>query len=163
MATLNLPTGVRAAVWRLVKAQLQNDPTLQSADVTLLFFDGEASRQMIALQADIPKPNVIFLATLGRMSWFNEQAQSGALVISYRASIDSTDDEDLLNLQEAIEGALYPADSFAFHQSLVDAGAVTGQPAFLSPLSAQQNTAGVSGLLQPTGQIVIEVARPLGP
>jgi hypothetical protein len=111
----------------------------------------------------VPKPNIVFLATLGRMSWFTERSQAGALVISYRCSIDSTDDEDLLNLQEAIEGVFYPSDDFAFQQSLITAGAVTGQAEFPQPLNLPQSSAGTSGLLLPTGQIVIEVERGFTP
>lgn len=163
MATLNLPVGARVAVWRLVKAQLLADPGLAAAGVKLVFFDGATDRQAVADQADAPKPNVTFLATLGRMSWFTERSHSGALVISYRVAIDSTDDEDLLNLQEALEGVFYPSDDFAFHQSLVAAGAVTGEALFASPLSLPQSSAGGSGLLMPTGQIVLDVERTFPP
>jgi hypothetical protein len=163
MATLNLPIGGRVAVWRLVKAAIQADPILQAAEIAQVFFDGSSDRTALQSPDNVTGPTVFWLATLGRMSWFNEQSQSGALVISYQVVIPSTDDEDLLNVQEAIEAVFYPADNFVFHQSLINASAVTGEALFAQPLTAPIATAGSSGLLKPSGQIVLEVIRPLGP
>lgn len=159
MASLNLPDGARVAVWRLVKQQLRGDATLAASGVELVFFEGDLSRDTLTALRDRGGPAVLFLATLGRMAWFTERSMSGALVVSYQVLIPGLDDEDALNLQEAIEAALYPADGHAFEQSLVDAGAVTGQPIFASPLTMQPATAGTSGLLQPTGQFVLDIER----
>ena len=157
MSTLYLPDGVRATVWRLVKARLKADLILnQPRDMALVFFDGtrDATRSL----ADYAGPTILFLATVGRQEWYTERSIGGALVISYQVKIPDLDDEDLLNLQEAIEGAFYPDDEGVFQQSLFDAG-VTALPQFVQPLALSPQTAGMSGMLTPSGQIVIGVER----
>jgi hypothetical protein len=165
MSTLYLPDGVRTAVWRLVKAQLRADTVLSRPFITQVFFEGAGDREEIqSLQSYGTDVVVRYLCTLGSMSWWNERSQVGALVVSYETFVRSLDDEDALNVQEAIESALYPDDGFAFHQSLIDAyapgvGAVTGQPHFVTPLTTPLSAAGREGTFRPTGQFVIEVER----
>jgi hypothetical protein len=161
MATLNLPTSAPAAVWRLVKARLKADPALDAAGVRLLFFEGD--RDPTADVASLPGPAVVFVAGLGGLSWWTERAQAGSLLVTYQAALDGLDDEDPLNLEWAIEAALYPDDGFAFHQSLIEAGAVTGQPEFGQPLNLQPSDAGRAGRFTPAGQFAVKVERGFAP
>lgn len=166
MATLYLPDGVRTAVWRLVKARLRADPVLSRRDViTQVFFEGSVDRTTLKALDEYETPVAIrYLATLGRMDWADERSMKGELVVSYEVFVRSLDDEDVFNVQEAIEAALYPADNHAFEQSLIDAGgasdgATTGQARFSQPATQPIAVAGREGVFRPTGQFTIEVKR----
>jgi hypothetical protein len=165
MSTLYLPDGVRTAVWRLVKAQLRTDPVLSREFITQVFFEGPADRKATtSLDEYGTDVAVRYLASLGRMVWADERSMEGDLIVSYEVFVRSLDDEDVFNVQEAIESALYPADNHAFEQSLIDAGgdfggATTGQARFSQPTSQALAGAGRDGVFRPTGQFVIEVKR----
>jgi hypothetical protein len=157
MSTLYLPDGVRVAVWRLVKARLRADATLAQPPVRLIFFEG--TRDATESIGDEPGPAIIFLASMGPLAWNTEREMVGALIVDYQVKVPGTDDEDVLNLQEAIEAALYP-DGDDFRQSLIDAGAQTGQPEFTRPMALPQSAAGRAGMFVPTGQFVVRTLRP---
>jgi hypothetical protein len=166
MASYDLPTSPYTAVWRLIKTRLKEDIVFQDANVTLLFFEGD--RDVTTDTDSLPRPSIVFLASQGRMSWFSAASQSGALIVSYQVVVGTIDDEDMLNLQSALATALYPNDNNVFHQSLIDAvephsAAVTGQPLFMQPTTTSMMAAGKAGMLQPTGQFVVEVEQRFAP
>jgi hypothetical protein len=76
---------------------------------------------------------------------------------------NSTPAKNLLAQIETPIETLYPADNFAFGQSLVNAGAVTGRPLFSQPLSAPMSVAGRDGVMRTVGAFTIEVDRFLNP
>jgi hypothetical protein len=162
MATLDLPDDPRTAVWRLIVARLQADAALAGAVPTWLVWDGASDSN--ADLASKRAPVLRLYPVLGPMSWYSAESQQGALVVAVEAYIPGLDCEDVLNLQGAIEAALYPqadADQFAFQRSLVAAGAVTGYILFGQPLSQPPPQAGGSGAFRPMGTFRVDVERRL--
>lgn len=157
MATLNLPDSPRVLVWRLVKARLQADAVLAASGVALMFYDGTPDDEE-DLQA-VEGAALRFYPTNGSQKWFDPSSQSGVLSVAMESNLPTTDAEDVLNLQGAVELALYPADGHAFLQSLVDAGAVTGYCAFDRPLTQPVSTAGANQSMAPSGSFSIEVLK----
>src|SRR5437763_883458 len=124
MATLNLPDTPRTLVWRALVGRLQSDPDQDSTVRTWIVRDG--GRHDNADLSRVKAPALRLYPLSGPMTWYDAQSQQGALVVALEAWVPGLDVEDLLNLQGAIEGALYPDDDHAFRRSLVAAGAVTG-------------------------------------
>jgi len=167
VATLNLPTDPRTAVWRLIVARLQADPALSAAIRTWLVWDGSgddntditAARGPALRLYPVPEP----------MTWFDESSQTGGLTVAVDAGIPGHDAEDVLNLQGAIESALYPpgAAGDLWRAQLVAAGAVNGTFVFVHPLAQAPvqpppaTAAGSLGALHPLGSFRIDVLRNL--
>lgn len=162
MATLNLPTDPRTAVWRLIVAQLQADPDLAREVAVWITWTGEDADNSPLF--DLPSPALRLTPVIGPQSWYDAASERGSLVIEVEAWITGNDVEDMLNLQGAIEGALYPADSaaqWAFQQALVAAGAITGLIEFNDPLNEKlKQMVGQSGF-SPVGTFKIDVQRTL--
>lgn len=159
MATLNLPDTPRTLVWRLLVARLQADPALSAAIDTWITWDGSRDSN-----ADLTTARGVALRIYpvsGPMTWFCESSQSGALAVALEAWIPGLDAEDLLNLQGALEAALYPDDGQSFRRALVAAGAVTGLIEFVTPLAQPHAAAGGQGGFHPLGQFKVDVLRPL--
>lgn len=174
MATLNLPDSPHVRVWRLVRARLKADAVLktEASGLRLVFFDGdggnEPGRNEITDIRNYGGPVLRFLATVGGMNPADERSIVGALVVRCELAIPTLDDEDVLNVQTAIEGALYPEDNFVFHQSLIDAGpgssgADTGEAMFPQPLSVAPHDAGRGGWMIAVGAFTIMVQRGFEP
>lgn len=164
MASLNIPgdgqpIGVRVAVWRLVQARLIADATLSASGVRLIFFDGgdDDNSDLENIQGAVMR----LYPTTGPQTWFSPDALEVTLTVAVEAHLPGTDPEDVLLLQDAIEDALYPADGGAFRQSLVTAGAVTGQPTFTGPLTQPLSTAGTNRSFMPLGAFAVQIERPL--
>jgi hypothetical protein len=159
MAVLDLPDSPRTRVWLALVAQLQADPALSACIATWLVWDG--TRDCTAALADVPPPALRLTPTTEPMSWYDASAQRGYLVMNIEAYIPSEDARDVLNLQGAIEGALYPADD-SFRASLVDLGAETGLVEFTGPL-AETPSAVERGAFRPLGTLRMAVLRQLIP
>lgn len=165
MATLNLPDCPQVLVWRLVKARLKADTVLAGSGLQLIFFEGDATgRNEVTNISNYGTPVLRFLATLGRMERADERSYRGMLIVHCELFVEGLDDEDALNVQDAIEAALNPEDDFVFHQSLIGAGggssgAEVGEPEFPQPLSFGSHDVGRGGALVATGVFTIEVKR----
>jgi hypothetical protein len=159
MATLNLPTDVRTACWRLLKAQVQADTTYPAAGIDLVFFDG--SRDAARDLADFDRPCLRFYPALGPMKWFDEGSQENALIVLVEAILTTPDCEDVLNLQGALESTLDTVSNLALQSSLVNDGAVTGLILFAQPLNPSRSQPSKDGVIRLTGNLVVEVRRPL--
>lgn len=160
MARLNLPDGARARIFDAIVAQLRGNPTLQASgvDAWLAWEDLEGDNQSLD---DVQGAAVRLTPELGAMAWRYAGAQSSALVVSIEASLPGMSGHDFLNLQDAIEAALYPDDNHAFEQSLVALGADTGLIRFVQPLTEAAATAGSDGQWRPMGTFEVDVLRNL--
>jgi hypothetical protein len=160
VAVLDLPDSPRTRVWLALVAQLQADPALSACIATWLVWDGTRDCTA-ALTAETP-PALRLTPTTEPMSWYDAAAQRGYLVMNIEAYIPSEDARDVLNLQGAIEGALYPDDAGLFQRSLVALGAETGLVEFTGPLS-ETPASMKEGAFRPIGTLRIQVIRGLIP
>jgi hypothetical protein len=161
MATLNLPIDPRTAVWRLTRERLQADATLAGAVETWLTWDGAADSN-----ADLESkrgPALRLYPLMAPMGWYSAESQRAPLVIMVEAAIPGMDVEDILNLQGAIEDALYPPGGAEddWLRQLTDAGAVTGLFDFVQPLNDPSARAGGGGNFEPIGSLRIDVMKAL--
>lgn len=161
VATLNLGTGYRTAVYQVVKAALEADPVYGQAGVQLLWYDGDP--EAISDLDGVQQPCLQFFPTAGNMAWFDESSQAGALVVGVEARLLALDVEDVFNLQEALEDTLNTInDPGGLQADLVSAGAVTGLILFTQPLKpVASGKPGSDNLFRLQGQFVVEVRRPL--
>jgi hypothetical protein len=159
MAVLDLPDSPRTRVWLALVAQLQADEALSACIATWLVWDG--TRDCTAALTAETAPTLRLTPTTEPMSWYDAAAQIGYLVVNIEAYIPSEDARDVLNLQGAIEGALYPADD-SFRASLVNLGAETGLVEFTGPLS-ETPTSTKEGAFRPLGTLRVAVLRQLIP
>jgi hypothetical protein len=159
LATLNLTTDVRTAVWRLVKAQLQADTVYDQAGIRLLFLDGdpEAIRALDTLNG----PALRFIPASGNQSWFDEASTNVNVIVYVEAYLSVPDVEDLMNLQGALETTLNSVYNTTLQSSLVAAGASTGLILFSQPLNPMAGQEGQDTSYRARGQFVIEVRRPM--
>lgn len=160
MGRLNLPDSPHALVFRAIVAQIRNDATLQASGVEqwLAWEDIDNDNRAIdESQAAI----VRITPELGAIAWRYAEAQVGPLVVSLEASLPGMHGDDFMNLQNAIMNALYPADSFAFQNSLVALGAETGQLRFVRPLSQDASSAGSNEQWRPMGTFEVDVLKNL--
>jgi hypothetical protein len=161
MATLDLPDDPRTLVWRLIVARLRDDPALSRVIATWLTWDGgrDSNKDLESLRP----PALRLYPTLGAMTWHDAQSQTAPLIINIEATISGMDAEDILNLQGAIEDALYPAgaDEVAWEAALTAAGAEPPQVEFTQPLTDTTAAAGEGGNFQPLGTFRINVLRTL--
>jgi hypothetical protein len=160
LAVLDLPDSPRTRVWLALVAQLQADPALSACIATWLVWDG--TRDCTAALTAETAPTLRLTPTTEPMSWYDASAQIGYLVVNIEAYIPSEDVRDVLNLQGAIEGALYPADAGAFQRSLVALGAQTGLVEFTGTLS-ETPSAMKEGAFRPLGTLRVAVLRQLIP
>lgn len=162
MATLDLPDSPSTLVWRLIVARLQGDTDLGRVVRTWITWDG-ASNCNVDLASDaVQGPSIRIYPTEGPMAWYSADQQVIPLNIAVETTVPGMDVEDILNLQGAIVGALYPPDPAAeraFEQALVTAGAETGLIEFSQPIMEPHATAGFGGDFHPLGQFRINVLR----
>jgi hypothetical protein len=164
MATLNLPTSSRTAVWRVIRARILADPVLPVVCKVMQFFANE--REAAADITQFPSPSLRFYAMPGPATWFDESTMEGELVVTVEAWITGLDEEDVLDLQNAIEAALWPpavVDQYAFQAQLVAAGAKTGYIVGSDPLAVDPSEAGQRNGWHPMGRFTIDVLRLLIP
>jgi hypothetical protein len=161
MATLDLPDDPRTLVWRLIVTRLRDDPALSRVIATWLTWDGgrDSNKDLESLRP----PALRLYPTLGAMTWHDAQSQTAPLIINIEATISGMDAEDILNLQGAIEDALYPAgaEEKVWEAALTAAGADTGLIEFTQPLVDRPETGGEGGNFQPLGTFRIDVLRML--
>lgn len=162
MATLNLTSSYRTAVWNAIKAAIRADTVYDKAGIRVVFFDGD--RDTIEDLDNVQGPVLRFLPTAGSVQWHDEGSINAALTVNVEAHLTQLDVEDVFNLQEAIEDTLNTLDTPATLQtSLITAGAVTGLIVFNQPLRPAPGPPGADGFFRLTGQFTIEVRRPLIP
>jgi hypothetical protein len=154
LAVLDLPDSPRTRVWLALVAQLQADAALSACIATWLVWDG--TRDCTAALTAETAPTLRLTPTTEPMSWYDASAQIGYIVVNIE------DVRDVLNLQGAIEGALYPNDAGAFQRSLVALGAQTGLVEFTGPLS-ETPTSTKEGAFRPLGTLRVAVLRQLIP
>lgn len=160
MATLPIDDGRETAVWRLVKARLQQaGNALDRAGARLLFFS-DVGREAAA-DLDTQGGTVLrFFPVMGRRTWYSEAAHAGTLTVAVEAVIDRLDEEDVLNLNAALFAVLDTYGDPAFQQSLVDAGASTGLILPADPLKPAAGRKGQDGLFRLTGAFQVDVTYP---
>jgi hypothetical protein len=155
-----LPQGVRSQVYRRIVEQLKTDPTLANVikvwDVNLC----EPSPQSVVTASPILRLTPL----LGPVGWYSPDAQFGPLQIRYEIGVQTNDVNDLLDIQEVVERAIYPfndrAKQLAFEKALVDLKAETGQITFSQPASVQREE---NGSFYCVGMMQIDVIRPFNP
>lgn len=161
MATLNLTTSHRTAVWRLLRAALQDDTVYASAGIDLRFLDGDFEA---VADLDTYRAVVQFVGSSGTASWLTESSSGASLIVQVRATIASQDIEDVFDLQHALESSLNSLGDLDLQADLVAAGAWTGLILFNQPLRIVPGSKGGpadDGLLRCQGQFEIQVRRPL--
>jgi len=134
MATLNLPTSPRTGVFRAIDQILRNDPVLKSLFDTFISWQGDPQdgRELTKTNA----PAIRITPANGPETWKFPESFTGKLYINYELIVDGFDYDDLLNVQWAIERAIYPADDSAKQAivaTLQQAGAYTGLIEFSNP------------------------------
>jgi hypothetical protein len=141
MATLNLPDASLTVLWRLIVDRLRRDPVLSDQIATWLIWEGSGSNQDSAELATVGAPALRLTPSIGRHSWYDNERIQRPLVVLMEAYLSTTDVEDVLNLQGALETALVPidpAEAESFQQTLKDAGALNGMFEFDDPLGIEQ-------------------------
>lgn len=160
---LGLPQGRRRRVFRRICQQLMNDPVLASVVKTWDVWAGEPDHAGPVVPQG---PMIRLTPQLGPMEWYSPDAQAGPLEIAIEAGVDSFDACDCLDLWEAFENAIYPADRDrrnAFEAELrgcPELGAETGQVTFSRPASIQGAEGGQFRLI---GMMSISILRPFNP
>jgi hypothetical protein len=158
--TLALPDGSRAKVYRAIVAILKADPVLKrvfGSNWSVMSGDPDDVADLSEAEA----PAIVLMPSLGPMSWWSPDAFIGPLAISFEVLIDGLNASDVLNLQDAIERALYPADHDAAHaqeRALVALGAETGQADFAMPVNDDGKGWGANQQ-HLRGQIIMQVKR----
>lgn len=163
MGTLGLPQSHRSNVWKVIKDQIESDPTWDEHGITLQFFEGDPS---VLSDLDTQAPVLQFEPRMaGRQTWFTEGSMSGSLVVQVTAVVRTYDVNDTFALQDAIERCLNTIDDpDQLQERLVEARAVTGLITFDQPLvPAPGQPTGGDGLFRLRGSFAVEVERPLNP
>lgn len=163
MATLPLKQSARTATFRKIVSILRTDPVMKRVFGDRIYaWDGapdEAADQV----AGEAQPSMRLTPSLGAMTWWSPDTQKGDLIIAVELMIAGLDVDDLLNLWEAIETALYPADNTARNKQIyslqqVSAGQ-TGLCTFTMPANAQNPQSRGDENWFAIGQITIPVNR----
>lgn len=135
MAVLKLPTDPRTAVWRLLVQTLKADPTLNRTVKTWLCWEEPTKTSLLLTAAT--SPCIRLTPIPGPQRWYTPDSNIGELQVKVEVDILTWDVDDYLNLQGAIERALYPPDrekELAIERAFVAAGAETGQWQFSQPV-----------------------------
>lgn len=163
MSIPGLPRGRRRRVFRRICQQLMTDPVLSSVVKTWDTWDGQPDHAPAVVSN---APMVRLTPRLGPVDWYSPDAQAGPLEITIEANVDTFDACDCLDLWEAIELAIYPADRTkrdAFEQELrgcPDLCCETGQVTFSRPASIQSAENGQFLLV---GMMSVDIVRPFNP
>jgi hypothetical protein len=164
MSTLNLPTSSKTAVWRVIKQRIAADPVLPVVCKVIQYWNNE--RESPADITQFPSPSLRFLAMPGPHDWFDESTIHGDLVVTVEAWITALDEEDVLDLHNAIEAAFWPpavVDQLAFQAELIAAGATTGYLVATDPFAVDVDEAGQRNGWHPMAKFSIDVLRLLIP
>lgn len=161
MSTLDLTTSYRTAVYRVLRAAIEDDEVYSRAGIALQFYDGDP--RILADQDTEAVPSLRFFPELGEMSWYTETSANGALIVHVEARLAALDMEDVFDLQETLESTLNTInDPSGLQTDLVSAGATTGLVLFDRPLNVSGRLVN-DNLIRLSGQFIVEVLRPLGP
>ncbi len=157
MATISLNQSVRASVFRKVVEIVRIDPTCKR-----LFREGSLKAWTGKPQDAGPlaleqSPCLRLTPGAGPETWSFPDAMVGALFLDLELVIKGTDADDVMNVWEAIQRAIYPVNQtarLANIAALQAAGAYTGLPSFSAPaVDLHPDGAGFFC----TGQIKIDV------
>lgn len=110
-------------------------------------------------------PTITLDVDAGSVAFWSPSSLVSDLFINIQLGINSLDLEDVLDLWEAIEDALYPRGDdartrrLAIQKRLTDAGAHTGLTAFTIPATDRDPEKGDDGRMVSTGQLKIQVRK----
>lgn len=155
-----LPRGVRSAVYRRIVEQLRTDPVLSNVVKTWETWDRPSEPQIDAITT---APALRVMPVLGSVAWYSPDAQFGPLQLRYELYLEGVDGCDALDVQDALERAIYPADiakQRAFQRDLVNLGCHTGLITFSQPAAIQAQE---SDMVMCPGLMQIEIVRGFNP
>jgi hypothetical protein len=132
---------------------------------TWKLWDGSKLAQGPDLSSEMP---VLRLEpAIGPQTWWSPDAHIGPLMIRVNYSIQTRYVEDVLNLWEAIENALYPYGRWdeqeRMRMALVECGSDTGQWEFAMPASDPNPRETEDGIFHCIGMMRISVVRGFNP
>ena len=141
------------------------DPVLKTAIKTWNVWDGAISSKQLDLSSDFPKCTL--LPKIGQQQWGSPDMIIGYLNVDITIQLKTRNVDDVMNLWEAFEDALYPYDDRLrqeqIQQSLRDLGSHTGQWQFAIPPSAPDPRFTEDDIFNCTGTMRLDVARPFNP
>ncbi|MGE5755753.1 MAG: hypothetical protein ACM35G_08565 [Planctomycetaceae bacterium] len=161
---LPLPDGQRTKVFRQVEAFLRNDPVLSRVVRGDAWKDFSGDPNDAARPAPLQAPAIRIYPAPGPMAWATPDSMLAPLYINIECCVAGLVADDVLNLQDAIERAIYPADPVrrrAQVGALQALGAIDGLVEFALPLWDRAADMGRSGHWFPVGQMRIDVRRTL--
>jgi hypothetical protein len=162
--TVKLPDDNRTLVYRAIVEKLRLDGLLSTYVATWITWDGDANDSRDLTQQEAPIIRLTPQMDIG--DWIYETTQYFELVIEVEALIPGLGVDELMNLQGAIENALYtPWDrdtSVAFSTYLMQIGANSGIIGFRA-LNDPDVRSRKDGSWLGKGQITIDVNRTINP
>lgn len=163
---LNIPDGQRVSVFRTIVAWLQADKVLgqciKAEEGWKVFSGNPNDASPLPVTAF---PVIRLFPAPGPMRWITVESMESPLYINIECSVPGLHADDVLNLQEAIENALYPSDPAvqSKREQILQQppnGCLTGRIEFMMPLWDQNGQdRGKSGNWFPIGQIRIDIRR----
>ena len=159
MAILALPAAARRQVFRKIEAILKADATLGRLGIAWQTWTGRPADRM-------PQPTRARGITIrlapggGEDEFITPDSLRAPLVITVECALRSADADDVEDLWQAIQRALYPgtpAERTAVQQALLALGAETGLPYFTSPAIGFEEKDAEAGILRFRGAIRINV------
>jgi hypothetical protein len=159
-------------LFREVERILRHDPILRNTvnEKNWQTWDGSERDFLAFARAQSPAIRLTPLYETER--WFSPDSTQSPLIILITLEINTTNSDDVANLWQAIEWALYPRNPTGvdpsprkqLEQRLRDSGAFTGVVTFLAPAYApmdpEENTA---GRMIATGKAKLDVLNELDP
>jgi hypothetical protein len=161
---LPLPDGQRTQIFRQVEAFLRNDPILARVVRGDAWKDFSGNPNDAAALAPAQAPAIRIAPAPGPMTWATPDSMRAPLYINIECCVAGLVADDVLNLQDAIERAIYPADPvkrLAQINTLQALGASDGLVEFAMPIWDRAADLGRSGHWFPVGQMRIDVRRTL--
>lgn len=161
---LPLPDGQRTKVFRFIVNWLQNDPVLSRVIRQDAWQDFSGNPGDPGPQSPLQAPTIRLSPAPAPMGWTSVESMISPLYINIECLIAGVHADDILNLQEAIENAIYPVDGTAqakIQQTLQSPPyeCMTGLIEFTLPLWDRNADMGRTGNWYPIGQIRIDIRR----
>lgn len=161
---LNLPDGQRTKVFRYIIQILKADPVLGRVVRGDAWQDFSGNPNDPGPQSPLQGATIRLSPAPAPMGWTSVESMISPLYINIECCIQGVHADDILNLQEAIENALYPADPAkqAVIQNTLTGlpfGCMTGLIEFSLPLWDRKEDAGRTGNWYPIGQLRIDIRR----
>lgn len=161
---LPLPDGQRTKVFRFIVNWLKNDPTLGRVIRADAWQDFSGNPNDPGPQSPLQAPTIRLSPAPTALAWTSVESMISPLYINIECLVQGVHADDVLNLQEAIENAFYPADPT--RQALLQNTLVgppyycmTGLIEFTLPLWDRNQDVGRGGNWYPIGQMRIDIRR----